>query len=700
METVSWKVEGMSCSGCAQTINGYLEKKGMKDVHVSLTAGEAKFLNAPGLPEQELKKGIENLGYHVAEGPFSKKYFNKFVRYLTICIPFTILLQLPMLGHGLFLYWLHSPWVQLSLCLPVYITGLYYFGRSAINSIALGTYNMNLLIALGSTAAFIYSLASTFLGLGESHLFYETSAAIITLVFFGNYLEERSLQTTQKELARLVKTQKVSANMIAFDDKYQEIIFPVDSMHLKSGDLLLIRSGEQIPADAKILWGEGQADEAIVTGESFPINKKPKDLVIGGSILIDGNLKVQVTASSKDSILSNIVDLVKRAQSDKPKIQLLADRISSVFIPVVIGIALITFLLNYLILHSFESAVMRSIAVMVIACPCAMGLATPAAIAVGLGRAAKNGILFRNAGSLELFRDIKQVVFDKTGTITTGDFNVRDFNIQDPDMTEIEFRQILFSMEKYSNHPIARSITRDWKTQPELKWKKIEEIKGQGIQATSLNGDVYKAGSSGFVGNVPAGHTIWLKKNNIISGWVDMRDEIRSEMPEVIRYFKERNIKTILLSGDHEQKAMDTASLLEMDEVIAEQTPQQKLMQIEKLSALAPTAMVGDGINDAPALARAGVGISMSDASQIALQSADVVLMNSGLRKFPMAMSLGGNTYLTIRQNLFWAFFYNVLAIPVAAFGFLTPAVAAAAMAFSDVVLLINSSRLFVKKLL
>jgi P-type Cu+ transporter len=700
METVSWKVEGMSCSGCAQTINGYLEKKGMKDVQVSLTAGEAKFLNVPGLPEQELKKGIENLGYHVAEGPVSKKHINKFVRYLTICIPFTILLQLPMLGHGFFLHWIHSPWVQLTLCLPVYITGMYYFGRSAINSIALGAYNMNLLITLGSTAAFIYSLAGSLLGLGESHQFYETSAAIITLVFFGNYLEERSLQKTQRELARLVNSQKVLANMIAFDDKHQELIFPVDSVQLKSGDLLLIRSGEQIPADAKILWGEGQVNEAIITGESFPINKKPKDLVIGGSLLIDGNLKVQVTAPANNSILSNIVDLVKRAQSDKPRIQLLADRISSVFIPVVIGIALICFLLNYLILHQFEPAIMRSIAVLVIACPCAMGLATPAAIAVGLGRAARNGILFRNAGSLELFRNIRQVVFDKTGTVTTGDFKVRDFYIQDPAMTEAEFRQILFSMEKYSNHPIARSISRDWKSQTELRWKKIEEIKGHGIQAISLSGDEYKAGSSGFIGNVPERHTIWLKKNNVVSGWVDMQDEIRPEMTEVISYFKKRKIKTILLSGDHKKNATDTASALEIDEVIAEQSPQQKLQQIEKLSALSPTAMVGDGINDAPALARAGIGISMSDASQIALQTADVVLMNSGLRKFPLAMSLGTNTFLTIRQNLFWAFFYNVLAIPVAAFGLLTPAVAAAAMAFSDVVLLINSSRLFVKKLL
>ncbi len=699
METVNWKVEGMSCSACAQTINGFLEKKGMKDVRVSFTAGEAQFLNVPGLPEQELKKGISGLGYHVAEESDKRKHSNKFVRYLTICVPFTILLQVPMLGHGPLLHWLHNSWVQLILCLPVYITGMYFFGRSAISSIRFGTYNMNVLIALGATAAFVYSLTGTLLSLGESFQFYETASAIITLVFLGNFLEEQSLLGTQKALTRLVKTQKVTANMIAFDDRHQEIIFPVDSMQLKSGDLLLIRSGEQVPADAKILWGEGQVDEAIITGESLPVNKKSKDLVIGGSILLDGNLKAQVTAAAKDSVLSNMIDLVKRAQSDKPKIQLLADRISAVFVPVVIVIAIICFLMNYFILHHFESAIMRSIAVLVIACPCAMGLATPAAIAVGLGRAAKNGILIRSANSLESFRKIKQVVFDKTGTLTTGAFSIREFRILDPDISEEEFRKILFSMEKYSNHPIAQSLTRAWKDQPEIRWKKIEEIKGHGISASSLQGDEYKAGSPAFVMDVPEDHTIWLTKNNKIAGWVDMQDEIRPEVLDVISYFRSKKIRTILLSGDRKQKTTDLALALQMDEVIAEQTPQQKLQEIERLTAISPTAMVGDGINDAPGLAKADIGISMSDASQIALQTSDVVLMNSGLKKLAMAMSLGVNTYLTIRQNLFWAFFYNVLAIPVAAFGLLTPSIAAAAMAFSDVVLLINSSRLFIKKL-
>jgi len=700
METVNWKVEGMSCSACAQTINGFLEKKGMKEVRVSLTAGEAQFLNVPGLPEQELKKGIEGLGYHVADETAEKKHPNKFVRYLTICVPFTLILLLHMLGHMKFLHWLMNPWVQLILCLPVYITGMYYFGRSAINSLLQRSSNMNVLIALGATAAFLYSLTGTLLNLGESYLFYETAAAIITLVFFGNYIEERSLQTTQQALTRLVKTQKVMANMIAFDDQHQEIVFPIDSLQLRNGDLLLIRNGEQVPADAKILWGEGQVDEAIITGESLPVNKKTKDLIIGGSILINGSLKAQVTASARDSVLSNMIDLVKRAQTDKPKIQLMADRISAVFVPVVIGIAFICFLLNYFIIHDFGSSIMRSVAVLVIACPCAMGLATPAAIAVGLGRAARNGILFRKADSLELFKKIGQVVFDKTGTLTTGSFSIKEFQILDVTLEEAEFKKILFSLEKYSNHPIAQSLTRAWNVQPELRWKKIEEIKGQGIQATSLPGDEYKAGSAAFIGNVPADHTIWLMKNNRPVGWVEMKDEIRPEAVDVIAYFKKRNIKTVLLSGDRKQKCVDVANDLGIDEVIAEQTPQQKLQQIERLSKISATAMVGDGINDAPALAKASVGISMSDASQIAKQTADVVLMNSGLKKLPLAMQLGAHTFLTIRQNLFWAFSYNVLAIPVAAFGLLTPGVAAAAMAFSDVVLLINSSRLFVKKLL
>ncbi len=734
METINWKVEGMSCSACAQTVEGFLQKKGMREVNVSLTAGEVSFQTADGFPENELKKGLSNLGYFVPDGSSKKRPVNRFVIYLAICIPFTVVLMLHMFSHRLPFHWLGNAWVQFALCVPVYLTGMYFFGRSAIGSLVQRKPNMNVLIALGATAAFAYSVAGTLLHLGETYLFYETSAAIITLVFLGNYVEERSLHSTQKALQQLLKSQELKANMLTFDDQHQEMVFPVDSRQLRSGDLILIKTGEQVPADAKILWGEAQVDEAIITGESFPLSKQPKDLLIGGSLLLEGTVKAQVMHAAKDSVLSNVINLVKRAQQDKPEIQLLADRISAVFVPVVIGIAIVCLLVNYLLLHDLTASLMRSIAVLVIACPCAMGLATPAAIAVGLGRAARNGILFRNANSLELFKDIRQVVFDKTGTLTTGSFSIRHFDIPDKTISESDFKRILFSLEKYSNHPIAKSIARNWKTQREIRWAKLEEIKGLGIRALDAQGNEYKAGSWKFFtehkGNPIAGqsensvnpdgesrlqpdvetgtgwqavseseHSVYITKNSQLIGWLDIQDEIRPEALDVVHYFKAKNIRTILLSGDRLQKCREVAQALGMDEVIAEQSPVQKLEQITRLSAIVPTAMVGDGINDAPALAKASLGISMSDASQIALQTADVVLMNSGLKKLPMSLQLGKLTFSTIRQNLFWAFFYNIIAIPVAAIGLLTPAIGALAMALSDVVLLINSSRLFVKKL-
>jgi Cu+-exporting ATPase len=341
---------------------------------------------------------------------------------------------------------------------------------------------------------------------------------------------------------------------------------------------------------------------------------------------------------------------------------------------------------------------MRSIAVLVIACPCAMGLATPAAIAVGLGRGARNGILFRNAKSLELFKDIKQVVFDKTGTLTTGNFQISEFKALNGD--EEEFKRIIYSLEKYSNHPLAKSISNQWKNKDEIKWKTINEIKGRGMQAIDKNNDQYLAGSFSIASHLTNDdtHSIYLTKNNELLGWIDLKDELRPEALSVVNYLKSKNIKTILLSGDRYKKSKLLADELGIDEVIAEQTPEQKLNKIEALSKEQPTVMVGDGINDAPALAKATIGISMSDASQIAVQSAQVVLMNSGLKKLPTALGLGRHTYITIRQNLFWAFIYNIVAIPVAALGFLTPSFGALVMGLSDVVLAANSVRLFVKK--
>lgn len=703
MEKVLWKVEGMTCANCALTVNKYLQQQGAKSVVVNPIDGDVSFELNGGKTEEQLAKGVESLGYKVGTENLpvqetKNRFLSNNLQRFWFCFPFTAILMLHMIP-GVHLHFLMNPWVQLVLTLPVFIVGMRYFGRSAIKSLRNGVPNMNVLISIGATSAFIYSLTGTIFSLGEDFLFYETAATIITLVFLGNYLEDASVQSTQRSLKALVKSQKIMANMIAFDHEHKELIFPVENTQLKSGDLLLIKTGEQVPADCKILWGEAHVNESLLTGESIPVHKKQKDTIIGGSIVEEGTLKAQVTAAGNDTVLSQILALVKKAQGEKPPMQQMADRISAIFVPVVLAIALVCLIVNWIVLQDFTSSLLRSIAVLVIACPCAMGLATPAAIAVGLGRGARNGILFRNAKSLELFKDIKQVVFDKTGTLTTGKFQVANFYFDG--VSETDFKRIVFSLEKYSNHPLAKSIAAQWKTRDAIHWKKIEEIKGKGLIAEDREGNQYALGSYKLAeGKIKdQDHSVYVVKNNQLLGWIDLEDELRPEAKEVVQYLHKKGVKTILLSGDQYKKTKQLADSLGIEEVIAEQTPAQKLQKIEKLSQLTPTVMVGDGINDAPALAKATIGISMSDASQLAMQSAQVVLMNSGLQKLPTALGLGKHTYLTIKQNLFWAFAYNIVAIPVAALGFLSPTFGALVMALSDVVLAANSVRLYAKKL-
>lgn len=711
MEKVNWKLEGMSCTNCALTVNKFLQGKGMQEVNVNFMDGEVSFQMPAGSPAMDLAKGIEGLGYHVltvigTDGAAPRRFFTSQLQRFLFCMIFTAPLMLHMVP-GVHIHFLMNPYLQLALTLPVFITGMDFFGRSAIKSLAKGIPNMNVLIALGAAAAFGYSLYGTLTGHAEQFLFYETAASIITLVFLGNWMEHRSVESTQSALKKLALSQRSVANMIAFDDQHQEHVFPVESGSLKVGDLILIKSGEAVPMDCKILWGNASANEAIISGESSPVEKTVNDILIGGSTIGHGTVKAYVTAVGTDSVLGNILELVKAAQSEKPPIQQLADRISAVFVPVVISIAVVTFFFNYFFGHQvFSTSLLRAIAVLVISCPCAMGLATPAAIAVGLGRAARNGVLFKNARSLDIFKSIKQVVFDKTGTLTTGLFTVTGFGTVENTSSsrkvdaEREFMRIAYSLEKYSNHPVARAIVKEWRTKDELRWTTIEEVKGSGIKATDKDGNRYMAGSYATAAHLTgdSSHNIYITGNDILLGWIDVADEVRPEAKQVITVLRSKGIRTILLSGDRKEKCDKVALITGIDEVMAEQSPQQKLEQIGRLNHVAPTAMVGDGINDAPALAKATVGISLSDATHIAMQSAQVVLMNHGLRNLPLALGLGKHTYMTIRQNLFWAFVYNIVAIPVAALGMLSPAFAALAMGLSDVVLALNSIRLNFRK--
>ena len=713
MEKINWKVEGMSCTNCALTINQYLHNKGLEDAKVNFIGAELSFTLEKDIEKEEIKKGIENLGYHIITGEEKgttrdKRIFKNHLQRFVFCAIFTAPLLLHMVP-GIMIHALMNPYVQLALTLPVFITGMDFFGRSALRSIVKGIPNMNVLIAVGAIAAFSYSLYGTIIGEAQYYLFYETAATIITLVFLGNWLEDKSVQTTQAALNQLATSQVQMANMIAYDDQHQEHIFPVEAAHLKVGDLLLINSGEPVPMDSKILWGDVLVNEAIISGESIPVHKQMNDQLIGGSILFSGTTKVMVTAVGNDTVLANILKMVKEAQSEKPPIQQLADKISAIFVPAVISIALITFLANYFLGHQpFSESLLRAIAVLVISCPCAMGLATPAAIAVGLGRAAKNGVLFKNAKSLEIFKSITQVVFDKTGTLTSGQFRITGFQlsghetipVNDENNPETIFKKIAYSLEKYSNHPIAKAISKEWKIKNEIRWAKIEEVKGLGMKATDKEGNEYIAGSykSASLLTNDDTHNIYITRNNQLLGWIDVADEIRPEAKGVIQLLQKKGIKTVLLSGDQAAKCQQVGRMLGIDEIYAEQSPAQKLEKIAQLNSVAPTAMVGDGINDAPALAKATVGISLSDSSHIAMQSAQVVLMNKGLKNLPFALGLGKHTYQTIKENLFWAFAYNVVAIPIAALGFLNPAFGALMMGLSDVVLAINSIRLNFKK--
>ncbi|TWW00461.1 heavy metal translocating P-type ATPase [Chitinophaga pinensis] len=699
METISCKVRGMHCTNCAQSVSRYLEHKGMQDVNVSFATEEMSFTLPEGVSSAtEVLNGVSQMGYQVLmpDQPLPKTAFLNTLRFKFIfCAIFTAPLLLHMWVHWA---WLHNPYVQLALSTPVYLMGLWHFGRSAWRSLVNRLANMDVLITLGATAAYGYSLTGTLLHLGSEYMFYETAAAIITLVFLGNLLEERSVKQTTTAIADLARMQVTTARLIT-DHGNHEHIHVVDNQTLKPGDKVLVNTGDKIPMDGTIYWGNGHINESMITGESTPVSKKEKDKVIGGTIMEDGSIKLFITATGKDTVLSYIIELVKQAQGSKPNMQRLADRISGIFVPLVLGISIATFL-GWLLFSQVSTgdAIMKSIAVLVIACPCAMGLATPAAVMVGLGRAANNGILIKGANTLEAFKDIKYVVLDKTGTLTTGKLQIGNYHFEG--MTEQAFKATVYSLEKYSSHPIARSLSTQWKGHGEAGLLQVREIKGRGMQAKDTQGNEWQLGSYTMAEQATKddSHNIYLLKNGQLAGWIDFTDEIRPDAAQMVQLLQHRGIKPVLLSGDTERKCRELAAQVGITEVFAGQTPEQKLQKIDALMKEAAVAMVGDGINDAPALARASIGISLSDATHVAMQSANVILLNNRLSSLPLALGLGRHTYLTIKQNLFWAFIYNIIAIPFAAFGVLSPISGAGVMALSDIVLAVNSVRLRYKK--
>ncbi len=701
-QSAAYKVEGMTCTNCALGIRRALEKEGFHNVSADFTTGEVRFETSDKSRLPVAIRRIESIGYQVKSAlheqeekgggmaPIEKKFW--FSALFTLPLLLHMFLPVPILHNDLF---------QLALTIPVFVVGFLHFGRSAWYSLRAGVTNMDVLIFLGSTAAFIYSLIGTVYGLGHDYLFYETSASIITIVLLGNMLEHRSVRKTTSAIDDLVRLQKNTARRLITElHSGSETVEEVDAALVEKGDRVLVNMGDQIPVDGQIVGGTGSVDESLISGESVPVDKQQGDMVVGGTLLVAGNLRIKTSATGNETVLSQIIELVRKAQADKPRLQNLADKISMVFVPTVVVLALLTIL--FWVFGTdlpFRDSLMRGIAVLVIACPCALGLAIPTAVVVGLGRAAKNGILIRGGSAIDSFSTIDTVVFDKTGTLTTGNFRIKQLSCFGT--PEDKVRGILYSLEKHSGHPLAQAITKQFRDAEPISFETVEEEKGLGVKATGKDGNTYVAGSYNIAAHLTDDdrHNVYLLMNDRLIAWLDMEDEVKPGAAELIAFLKNKGMKTVLLSGDRRWRCDTIAEHLGIDEVYAEQLPGEKLDVIGKLSGNGRVAMVGDGINDAPALTKADVGISMSDATQVAVKSAGIVLLKGDLRLLEKAFGMTRTTLRTVKENLFWAFFYNVAAIPLAMAGLLTPIVAAFAMAASDVVVVLNSLRLKTRKL-
>lgn len=587
--------------------------------------------------------------------------------------------------------------------------GITHFGKSAYHSTRVGAPNMDVLIFLGSISAFVYSVwgSIAFEGKPEQtqYLFFETAATIITLVLLGNLIEKRAVKRTTSAIEELNKLQpakvkKVVNNLV---NRMTETHL-TDLKNIKVGDVIEATMGDGIAVDGVVVSGDAEIDEAAITGESLPVFKEKEATVVSGTLVSRGKIHYKATAVGSDTLLAKITQSVKDAQAHKPPIQKFSDKVSLVFVPVVLALAVVAFLLSYFVFEvGATTSLLRAIAVLVISCPCAMGLATPTAVMVGLGRAAKNQILIKGAGTIEELGKIKTVVFDKTGTLTTGRFRVTNF--QTFHYEEFVAKSLIYSMEMVSNHPIAKSIIEDYK---DWNWRKmefssIEEIKGKGILAEDITGIKYRFGNREFVDDTthPIKHDadIYLSYNKMIIASFDVEDQVRPEAKKVIDFFNGKGIRTLMMSGDSEKKCRFVAERLGISEYHHSQLPEDKLNKLKELGKQGKLAMVGDGINDAPALTQADIGITLSNATDAARQSANIVLIGNQLDKLVAAYYIGTKTYSTIRQNLLWALAYNVVAIPLAAMGYLSPMLGALSMAFSDVMVIGNSLRLKWRKI-
>ncbi len=695
-------VEGMTCSSCAGSVTKTMSKLGLKDVNTNYITGEVVFINDKEVPFTQIKKAVDGIGYKVTgQKKISTNKISAVEKKFLLTIPFSSVLLFHMfLPHDSIF---NNPYFQLSLCIPVFIIAVFHFGKSAYGSLKAGSPNMDVLIITGVISAFGYSLYGTLAySIHEAHtyLFYETAAVITTLVLLGNVIESRSVKQTTTAIEDLVRLQKVKAKLVV-----GETITEVDAESLVKMDVFQINEGDRIPSDGKLISGEGWTDESMITGESLPVEKNIGSEVLGGTIWQKGNARIKVIRAGNETVLAHIIRTVNEAYSSKPPIQQLADKISGIFVPVVLLISVLTFLLSYFLFDiNLTFSILNSVAVLVISCPCAMGLATPTAVAVGLGRAAQKGIMIKGGNTFEALSKIKTIIFDKTGTLTTGKFIIQEYYFADETKKQ-ENLSIIRLLENKSSHPIAVSVSSLLAgfNQP-VTLSEMEEIKGKGMQASYENkkvqlGSAYWLGQY-FTDKERNNFSIFLVIDDQPIAAIKIQDELKADAKKSIDFLKSNGINPIILSGDKKSVVEAIAENLGIETFYFEKNPVEKLEIVKQLSKNGNVAMVGDGINDAPSLTAASVGISFSQASQIAINSAQVVLLNNeNLSSITEAIKISKLTIQTVKQNLFWAFFYNIIAIPIAAMGFLNPMIGALSMAFSDVMVIGNSIRLKFRKI-
>ena len=718
-QQVELNVGGMTCASCQRRVEKALNKIEGVSASVNYATGSAVINSENQLDPSLLIKVIEDSGYSAsltqkAKEKYGVKEFKNRLIFSTIfAIPLMFLTMIPSLQFD---YW---QWVSALIATPVVFWAAWPFHRVALLNLKHRAVTMDTLVSMGVAVSYFWSvyailfthagnkdmkMSTTFIGAASEHeigIYFEVSVAVTTLVILGKFLEFRARDKSKQALENLATLNPKEA--ILFKDNKQ-ISIPIEEV--KVGDLLYVPTGSQIPVDSVVVTGTGHIDKSLVTGESLPVEVTAGDLVIGATVLIDGVLTVRATAIGKDTVLAGISRLVHQAQTGKAEVTRLVDRVSEIFVPVVIGLSLLTGIYWFFIQNNSTIALTSAIAVLVIACPCALGLATPTALLVGTGRAANLGLLIRGPHAIESSIKIDRIMLDKTGTLTEGKMTVSDVKST---VSESELWKIIYALESSSIHPIANSLRRHAQSLgiTSNPASEVKNVSGFGVSGL-VDGKSYSLGSVKWLG-VPNNEfknnvnefinqgdvVVLLHQEQNPIAVIALSDQIAKTSQESIKQLAQMGIKPIVISGDHEASVKKVCKQLEIDEYFSNSSPEFKLEKVNELQSQGHfVAMVGDGVNDAAALAKANLSLAMGQGTDVAASASDIVLMRSSMSAAVDAIALSRKTMRTIKSNLFWAFAYNVAAIPLAMLGLLGPIIASAAMAFSSVFVVTNSLRL------